>query len=97
MSNVTNINFTITHHSQEHDSSDNKSFEPLSFPQWVNKYGEQLCDLYDDFIKETDTCPFEVSILDFEEEMYRESKHFLHTEEIDCNVTQIMKANGGLA
>ena len=73
------------------------SFEPLSFPQWVNKNGEVLCILYDNFLAETDTCPFEVSILDFEEEMYRETKHFLHTEEIDCNVTQIMKSNGGLA
>ena len=73
------------------------NFKPLSFPHWVNKYGEQLCQLYDDYIKETDTCPFEVSILDFEEEMYRETKHFLYTEEIDCKVTQIMKANGGLA
>ena len=73
------------------------SFEPLSFPQWVNKNGEALCILYDNFLAETDTCPFEVSILDFEEEMYRETKHFLHTEEIDCNVTQIMKSNGGQA
>ena len=73
------------------------SFEPLSFPQWVNKNGEALCILYDNFLAETDTCPFEVSILDFEEEMYRETKHFLHTEEIDCNVTQIMKSNGGRA
>ena len=73
------------------------SFEPLSFPQWVNKNGEALWILYDNFLAETDTCPFEVSILDFEEEMYRETKHFLHTEEIDCNVTRIMKANGGLA
>ena len=97
MSNVTNINFTITHHSQEHASSDIKSFEPLSFPQWVNKYGEQLCKLYDDFIKETDTDPFEVSILDFEEEMYRETKHYLYTEEIDCDVMNILVANGGQA
>ena len=73
------------------------NFEPLSFPQWVNKNGEALCILYDNFLAETDTCPFEVSILDFEEEMYRETKHFLHTEEIDCNVTRIMKSNGGLA
>ena len=73
------------------------NFEPLSFPQWVNKNGEALCILYDNFLAETDTCPFEVSILDFEEEMYRETKHFLHTEEIDCNVTQIMKSNGGQA
>ena len=73
------------------------SFEPLSFPQWVNKNGEALCILYDNFLAETDTCPFEVSILDFEEEMYRETKHFLHTEEIDCNVTRIMKSNGGQA
>ena len=34
-----------------------QNFKPLSFPQWVNKYGEQLCQLYDDYIKETDTCP----------------------------------------
>ena len=74
-----------------------QNFKPLSFPQCVNKYGEQLCQLYDDYIEETDTCPFEVSILDFEEHMYRETKHFLYTEEIDCNVTQIMKANGGQA
>ena len=25
-------------------------FKPLGFAQWVNKYGEQLCDLYDDMI-----------------------------------------------
>ena len=72
-------------------------FNPLSFPHWVNKYGEQLCKLYDDFIKETNTCPFEVSILDFEEEMYRETKHYLYTEEIDCDVMNILVANGGQA
>ena len=72
-------------------------FNPLSFPQWVNKYGEQLWKLYDDFIKETNTCPFEVSILDFEEEMYRETKHYLYTEEIDCDVMNILVANGGQA
>mgnify|MGYP001163881290 FL=1 len=73
------------------------NFKPLGFAQWVNKYGEQLCDLYDDFIKETDTDPFEVSILDFEEEMYRETKHHLYTEEIDCDVMNILVANGGQA
>ena len=74
-----------------------QNFKPLSFPQWVNKYGEQLCQLYDDYIKETDTCPFEVSILDFEEEMYRETKHHLYTEEIDSDVMNILVANGGQA
>ena len=73
------------------------SFEPLSFPQWVNKNGEALCILYDNFLAETDTCPFEVSILDFEEEMYRETKHYLYTEEIDCDVMNILVANGGQA
>tara|TARA_Y100001951_G_C11210211_1_gene222515 strand:+ start:204 stop:425 length:222 start_codon:yes stop_codon:yes gene_type:complete len=68
----------------------------LSFPQWVNKNGEVLCQLYDDFIKETNTCPFEVSILDFEEEMYRQTKHYLSTDEIDCDVNQISKSNGGI-
>ena len=72
-------------------------FKPLGFAQWVNKYGEQLCELYDDFIEDTDTCTFEVSILDFEEHMYRESKHYLYTEEIDCDVMNILVANGGLA
>ena len=66
------------------------SFKPLSFPHWVNEFDEQLCQLYDDYIKETDTCPFEVSILDFEEEMYRQTKHYLYKDEIDCNVTQTM-------
>ena len=74
-----------------------KEFKPLGFAKWVNKYGEQLCDLYDDYIKETDTCPFEESILDFEERMYRETKHYLYTEEIDCDVMNILVANGGLA
>ena len=69
----------------------------LNFPQWVNKNGEVLCQLYDDFIKETDTCPFEVSILDFEEEMYRQTKHYLSTDEIDCDVNQISKSNGGVS
>ena len=68
----------------------------LIFPQLVNKNGEVLCQLYDDFIKETDTCPFEVSILDFEEEMYRQTKHYLSTDEIDCDVNQISKSNGGV-
>ena len=72
-------------------------FKPLGFAQWVNKYGEQLFDLYDDYIKETNTCPFEVSILDFEEHMYRETKHYLYTEEIDCDVMNILVANGGVA
>jgi len=72
-------------------------FKPLGFAKWVNKYGEQLCDLYDDYIKETDTCPFEESILDFEERMYRETKHYLYTEEIDCDVMNILVANGGVA
>ena len=72
-------------------------FKPLGFAKWVNKYGKQLCDLYDDFIKDTDTDPFEVSILDFEEEMYRETKHSLYTEEVDCNVYDILVANGGQA
>ena len=74
-----------------------KEFKPLGFAKWVNKYGKQLCDLYDDFIKDTDTDPFEVSILDFEEEMYRETKHYLYTEEVDCNVYDILVANGGQA
>ena len=56
-----------------------------------------MCDLYDDYIKETDTCPFEVSILDFEEHMYRETKHYLYTEEIDCDVMNILVENGGVA
>ncbi len=73
------------------------NFKPLSFPQWVNKNGKALCAEYDRFLKETGTCPFEVSILDFEEEMYRETFHYLYAEEVDCNVTQIMKANGGQA
>ena len=68
----------------------------LNFPQWVNKNGEVLCQLYDDFIKDTNTCPFEVSILDFEEEMYRQTKHYLNTDEIDCDVNQISKSNGGV-
>jgi len=72
-------------------------FKPLGFAQWVNRYGKQLCDLYDDHIKETDTCPFELSILDFEEHMYRETKHYLYTEEIDCDVMNILVANGGVA
>ena len=72
-------------------------FKPLGFAKWVNKYGEQLCDLYDDYIKETDTCPFELSILDFEEEQYRLSKHYLYTEEIDCDVMNILVENGGVA
>ena len=69
----------------------------LTFPQWVNEYGSQLCDLYDDFIDESGTCPFEVSILDFEEEMYRQTHHYLNTDEVDCDVTQIPATNGGLA
>ena len=73
------------------------NFKPLGFAQWVNKNGEALCILYDNFLAETDTCPFEVSILDFEEEMYRETKHYLYTEEIDCNVMNILVANGGQA
>jgi hypothetical protein len=38
------------------------NFKPLGFAQWVNKNGEALCILYDNFLAETDTCPFEVSI-----------------------------------
>ena len=53
--------------------------------------------ILDDFIKDTDTDPFEVSILDFEEHMYRETKHYLYTEEIDCDVMNILIANGGVA
>ena len=69
----------------------------LSFPQWVNKNGEVLCQLYDDFIKESGTSTFEVSILDFEEQMYRQTKHYLSTDEIDCDVNQISKSNGGVS
>ena len=69
----------------------------LSFPQWVNKNGEVLCQLYDDFIKESGTSTFEVSILDFEEQMYRQTKHYLSTDEIDCDVNQIAKVNGGVS
>ena len=72
-------------------------FKPISFPEWVNKYGKELCELYDAFIKETDTCSFEMSILDFEEEMYRETNHYLFTDEIDCDVINIPVANGGQA
>ena len=73
-----------------------QEFKPLGFIQWVNEYGEQLCDLYD-YIEDTETSTFDVNILDFSERMYRETKHFLWTEEVDCNVTQIPVANGGVA
>tara|TARA_B100000749_G_scaffold235496_1_gene193243 strand:+ start:53 stop:283 length:231 start_codon:yes stop_codon:yes gene_type:complete len=72
-------------------------FKPLGFAQWVNKYGKQLCDLYDDWIEDTGTDKFDVSILDFEEREYRKSKHYLYTEEIDCDVMNILVANGGVA
>ena len=74
-----------------------QEFKPLGFIQWVNEYGEQLCDLYDDYIEDTETNTFDVNILDFSERMYRETKHFMWTEEVDCNVTQIPVANGGVA
>lgn len=74
-----------------------QEFKPLGFIQWVNEYGEQLCDLYDDWIELTGTDKFDVSILDYEEREYKKSKHYLYTEEIDCNVTQIAVANGGVA
>tara|TARA_Y100000310_G_C20408477_1_gene680802 strand:+ start:143 stop:364 length:222 start_codon:yes stop_codon:yes gene_type:complete len=70
--------------------------EYLNFAQWVNKNGQVLCELYDQFIDETNTCPFEVSILDFEEEMYRQTTHYLNVDEVDCDVNKISKSNGGL-
>ena len=72
-------------------------FKPLGFAQWVNKNGKALCEEYDRFLKETGVDSFDVSILDFEEEMYRETKHYLYTEEIDCDVMNILIANGGVA
>ena len=72
-------------------------FKPLGFAQWVNRNGKALCEEYDRFLKETGVDPFDVSILDFEEEMYRETHHFLYTEEVDNNVYNILVANGGLA
>ena len=74
-----------------------KEFKPLSFAQWVNKNDKALCIEYDRFLKETGVDPFDVSILDFEEEMYRETYHFLHTEEVDNDVYNILRANGGQA
>ena len=72
-------------------------FKPLGFAQWVNRNGKALCEEYDRFLKETGVDSFDVSILDFEEEMYRETKHYLYTEEIDCDVMNILIANGGVA
>ena len=72
-------------------------FKLLGFAQWVNKNGKALCEEYDRFLKETGVDPFDVSILDFEEEMYRETKHYVYTEEIDCDVMNILIANGGVA
>ena len=72
-------------------------FKTISYPEWVEKYGKELCEIYDAFIKETDTCPFEMSNLDLVEEMYRETNHYLFTDEIDCDVINIPVANGGQA
>ncbi len=72
-------------------------FKPLSFAQWVNANGETLCELYDIFLEATGICPFEVSILDFEEEMYKETKHYLFTEGSPKEIMNILVANGGQA
>ena len=36
------------------------------FVEWVNRCGEELCELYDMFLEETNTSQYDVSILDFQ-------------------------------
>jgi len=52
------------------------------FCKFVNKHGAELSLMYKEFIKDMDICPYEYSVLDFEEEYY-----FLHQE--SANITEV--------
>lgn len=48
------------------------------FVEWVNRCGEELCELYDMFLEETNTSQYDVSILDFQLHMYKNTKNYIH-------------------
>ena len=73
MSNVTNTNIVGKYLKANISSiSDDRLKEYCKF---VNENGAELSVKYKQFIKDMDICPYEYSVLDFEEEYY-----FLHQE-----------------
>ena len=75
-------------------------FKPLTFPQWASDNENVICELYKEVIiqGEAKISPYEMSVLDFAEEMYQYTEHFFNIEEIDCQISQLPSSlTGGLA